>query len=598
MAQKKHTRSTNDTRSIGSAAGNTVENKQDPRLDPQSEQFDKEYFESNQAAIEEALNAMKKTVDSANKVLSEIKDNNSLYNTLSILSEVGEAFVGLEPIIKDAGQDVNTLFNGLIANFPSREYVEEQAIANLGYGIKRDALMNEKGISVEEYKNTLEGTDNPIYLDIENRSIKFSKLFLIAFKEELKRPAFEGWDFFSLYDECTKIENDTFFILEDTLLAEVVNNAIEKIETDEKSLKRAEQTKRSKETRAARELAINTGALTKPNGNLVGFSSDNLKDAFNAFNISILEDEIRADDFNSEGAFKYDSTSQLPNAHPMQGIETPILMAVLKYAMSLVELDDYYLNTSTTIPIHTPSFFEWTQIEVRPFGAEKENIDLKEARKSKMLEYLLPFEKAIGKLPNGSFYRVLTVQEYDIETETVVISSPYIFKALEMAETANATNKRLMQYNKLLDPTALSGKNKAAFEVALYLLNALLSRGVTNPKKVIKKDKITGEKNEVSIVVYDVYYRTIINACPQFNLELTEIKEKGVNVRQNTNNKLKRTFAAAFKIIKTKSTAYQYFEGLNIQGFEEDTKKPVYPTITTLDEKLVITFEKLNRETK
>lgn len=212
-----------------------------------------------------------------------------------------------------------------------------------------------------------------------------------------------------------------------------------------------------------------------------------------------------------------------------------------------------------------------------------------------------PFDKFVGKAPDGGYYRLLAFKEYNPESDTITVTAPFIFKCLNMAIEA-AKGREPLKMNRLFRSSA-GNENSAAIELANRILTGLLRRGA----------------NKGGVTKYSITYQALIDGCPQLKKELEYIEtntaktdrygqpvlDENGNQLQKTrreitnaiNKKLSKRFNQAYKIITNKSDAFDYFIDLKFEpNNQKGELKP--PTKSTLKEKITITFTGKNNNFK
>ncbi len=344
-----------------------------------------------------------------------------------------------------------------------------------------------------------------------------------------------------------------------------------------------------------REQATNKGAIMKLDGVVCSFSNEELQNAFNSFSIKTLTEYAQKDDnfsFEADGEFiisgeeEQEIKKEIQNQQdknkiwfPMDEINLATLMILLRAAI-LTSGDEIENTQDNNIIIYLPALYKELKRDPRTYSKGRNSEEtIKEMRFKNFLELIMPFDNAIGILKGVGIYRVLSFSSYDEESDTVTINTPYIFKALNIA-LANKKDKEALPFNSLFHPDIIQEKNKAAVEVANRIIVGLLQRGIIHPKK-----DDTGK----TYILYEPKFTTIINDCPILKKDLENCENNPKTARQNFNNKLKRTFEAAYKILKDKSEVYKKFVNLNI-----DEKR--LPSRSTMDSKMYITFTGIKKD--
>lgn len=406
----------------------------------------------------------------------------------------------------------------------------------------------------------------------------------------------------------------------------------------------------TQEKASPRSAAIEKGALMTIGGRIASYSTDDLKDALNAYSIYRLPSSVdRKQAFDDTGKLN----ALMLQDKPLEGltqIHTAFLMAVVQ-AVSLTQIDD----GDNTISFYLPAICRDLGIDPRTYSSKRRaGQDYAEMRLAAMLEIITPFDPFVGRTPDGSFYRVLTFGSYDKGSETMTISAPYFYRLKAIAEQ-RATGQKHPQLNRLMHSSVVNEPNRAAVELANRILTGIVTRGVradyrtynAEPKAkktVTRTTSKDGQRTTTTTtttvydtgsqtddtpapsktVTYKVKYQTLIDDCPQLKNELDEIingkgkaereaeernasaeeikkaREKDKKtIPQRVNKKLKDVFTAAFRIIAEKSDAparYLDFTLPTTTRTVKGKKSKAYdvPTKSTLARCMVITHRGRN----
>lgn len=402
-----------------------------------------------------------------------------------------------------------------------------------------------------------------------------------------------------------------------------------------------------------RSAAIEKGALMTIGGRIASYSTDDLKDALNAYSIYRLPSNVdRKQAFDDTGKLN----ALVLQDKPLEGltqIHTAFLMAVVQ-AVSLAQIDD----GDNTISFYLPAICRDLKIDPRTYSSKRRaGQNYAEMRLAAMLDMITPFDPLVGRTPDGSFYRVLTFESYDKGSETMNVSTPYLYR-LKAIAAQRSTDLKHPQLNRLLHGAVVSEPNRAAVELANRILTGIVTRGVradyrtynAEPKvakKTVTRTSKDGQRTTTTTVydtdsqtddtpapsktvTYKVKYQTLIDDCPQLKNELDEIingkgkaereaeeKAKKENreataeeikqarakdkktIPQRVNKKLKDVFTAAFRIIAEKSDAparYLDFTLPTTTRTVKGKKSKAYdiPTKSTLSRYMVITHRGRN----
>lgn len=403
----------------------------------------------------------------------------------------------------------------------------------------------------------------------------------------------------------------------------------------------------TQEKASPRSAAIEKGALMTIGGRIASYSTDDLKDALNAYSIYRLPSSVdRKRAFDDNGKLN----ALMLQDKPLEGlteIHTAFLMAVVQ-AVSLAQIDD----GDNTISFYLPAICRDLKIDPRTYSSKrKAGQDYADMRFNAVLEMITPFDPLVGRTPDGNFYRVLTFESYDKGSDTMTISTPYLYRLKAIAEQ-RATEQKHPQLNRLLHSAVVNEPNRAAVELANRILTGIVNRGIradyrtykSEPKVAKKTVTRTGKDGQRTTtttvydtdsqtddapapsktVTYKVKYQTLIDDCPQLKSELDEIingkgkaereaEERAASaeeikqarekdrktIPQRVNKKLKDVFTAAFRIIAEKSDAparYLDFTLPTTTSTIKGKKCKVYdiPTKSTLSRYMVITHKGRN----
>lgn len=408
-----------------------------------------------------------------------------------------------------------------------------------------------------------------------------------------------------------------------------------------------------------RSAAIEKGALMTLGGHIASYSTDGLWNALTGFCIMRLPESVKdPKDVFDETTGKLDMLMmQDKRLEGITTIHTAFLMAIVQ-AVSSTQGDD----GGNTITLYLPAICRELKIDPRDYSKRRPSQDeweqleipgFSDMRLNAVLNILKPFDPLVGRTPDGSYYRLLTFISYEADSETLTVSTPYLFKLKAIADRAGGQPS----LNRLLRGNVVNEPNRAAVELANRILTGIVTRGVradyktykTEPRAVKKTVTSTGKdgKRTTTTTVYDttdqpsetpqpsktvtytVKYSTLINDCPQLKRELEEIEARGKaerdllksaaeehrepsaeeleqaraqdrkTVPQRINKKLQDVFTAAFRIIAEKSDAPARYLDFTLPTVKRTTKgktRTVYevPTKSTLSRNMVITHKGRN----
>lgn len=379
---------------------------------------------------------------------------------------------------------------------------------------------------------------------------------------------------------------------------EIINAALDRYNADKK--KKA----------SPRSKAIERGALLSLDGHIASFTADDLRNALTGDAIFELPGAV--DEFAFEtgtGKLLVQSLGKDKKLNSLGRLHGAFLGAILQGLSMQGGVDN---DAGETLSFYLPTIFRNAGIDPREYSKGRDGgQSLSELRLSKIMEILLPFDRLVGRTPDGSYYRVLSFKSYDAESETVEVSAPYLFKAFEMAQALQGKHSN---FNKLLRAEAINEQNTAAVEIANRILTGLLTRGnradyltysadgQRKKKKRITTTDAAGNKvieetifdapetpaNKDKTVTYRVTFQSVIDDCPQIRSELQAILDSNSkNKTQLYNTKLKKTFRAAYRIIMEKSDAPEIYKNFHFVR-NEYISEIMAPTKSTVKTQIII----------
>lgn len=408
-----------------------------------------------------------------------------------------------------------------------------------------------------------------------------------------------------------------------------------------------EETRRKhlEEAHKRRILAQNEGAISSDETALATISERNLGfDYFTSAVIKMLPEGIENYILDEQGRINlYDLTmGETPIEEVLQEVDklhTAFLMWLLAIAWHTEDIREK--NSGNAImQIYLPKLLDDMGIDPRPLEWNKEKRALKRAKTEKTLAELRlnKFMEFINPLRNvaaffgGDLYQIVGFYQYNVKSETVYISAPYMYRLVEYAKL-NASKHAAIQNIFHAD---IMTENQIAVEVANRIAMGLIQRGVTRPdlntwqpeKKPIKKKVtktapdgsktveeltyppetettvtkrridengvetiITGRPREKErIFTFRIRFSALIEDCPQLKNELDKIRNStDEHKSQKINNKLRDVFNAVIRIIMEKSEIPRYYKNLTIRTGRFDTFKA--PTNSTLSDLLIISHK-------
>lgn len=363
-------------------------------------------------------------------------------------------------------------------------------------------------------------------------------------------------------------------------LEKILESAAEDIEAY-RQLKAAEARNKiiaEKREKAIQERirAIEAGAIILEDKHLATFSSKELGSSLTSNCIKYLDAD----------AAQFDETGRLidPNVafnELFTGHYAFLMFFCSALKQKLVDNENtiQVQGKDATVKIYLPNAFKFLSLDPRQYAALRgDNEDIKQLRVEMFKEKILPFEKFVGCLPNGSYYRVLLFKGYDSKTDSILIESPYIYKLYEIENN----KKYYLSLNELLHSN-LAGEPSAAIEFAVAILNSLKQRGLhkdtqqlqltkrttkTRGKTVIENySTVEADQVEAQAITFRANWRNFIQEkCPQLAAKLDAVMTSDKKNKAMYFNKiLADTVKVAYRIIKYKSDAFQYYKGLTFE---------------------------------
>lgn len=345
------------------------------------------------------------------------------------------------------------------------------------------------------------------------------------------------------------------------------------------------------ETKRAAELATDKGAIMSIDRRLTAFSTKEYQASFTPGCIMRIPNGV-----NMKSAF--DSNGMLDKAaisdaklEELDQVQEAFLGTVASMVEDVARRDDVTSEVTFSLP---KIMFE-LGIDPRAYSKKRELAPLDDLRVQRMLEFIDPFDRCVGVLPDGSFYKVLTFGGYDAESKTMTIYTPYIFQLARRAQQA-AKGYR----HRYLHGDVITEKNLAAVELANRIICGIVQRGLTT-------DYAQGRKGarDNDTVSYTPTYRSLIDGCPTLKKQLDAIENppqgkngektpRRKNWNQLYNTRLRNAFESAFRIIETKSDMPNKYNDLRLPTTRRKVRGVVttcydVPTKSTLKNRMTIT---------
>lgn len=261
----------------------------------------------------------------------------------------------------------------------------------------------------------------------------------------------------------------------------------------------------------------------------------------------------------------------------VQELDFPLLTQIYTAAVKSNIRHDTY-----TITVDMPKFFREMGIEASKGNAPD------------IMAKLRSFENCIGIMPGTkSISRLFIILDMDMKNQTMTIACPYIFRLYDALIDKNHIERKthkgeLLDFempfqHKLVHSSIAKERNKVAVEIVYFLVNGLVNRGTVPDIKTYKNKY--AKTNFPDRVTYSICFRTLINNTPFLRgrlLTYANAKDK--------NKALRRAFTKAYELLKTHTDAHKKFVNLKCNA--------IIPTMTTLDDEIIITHDGKNADYK
>ena len=540
-------RANNDNTASNNSAGNIIADENsytvildngiyNAKLDPNSTEFDVKLYKQKLQERKAAFDLKQEKFKAAFEKVDKEALQDFIASTQDAMQRLEDT---VKPVVKDIANGIKETMDKVKEIMPTKEELAQYdkfLTVLVYYELQKKEYA---GYTIDDLE--FSGTDEkgePLTGSLFDTAINNARTFVIAMEQELQTPKYKDFDFDTIKAQGID-ENDKI----------IAGSLLDNLFKDTKTRQTIINIARNERYLPPKEKASKEGAIVTLDGALAAFSSDELQNAFNAFSLMSLVDTVDNYSFDDTGKLNTLNLAK-DNYAVVDDIDTAALEAVLKAVIKTNKINPFDGNTK--VKLYLPSICKELNIDVRGFETKRDSTekDYSQLYYDVFAKKILPFDKFIGRLPNGSIYRVLTISSYDKETKTLVLDTPYMFKALELA-IEKKEKEGLIYLNDLFMPNTITERTHAAVELATKITNGLLRRGFTVPNEKDKDGNL--------IFVWDMKYSNLISECPQLSAALNKCKS-----RQAINSKLKSTFNAAYRIIKTKTTAKDYFENLTI----------------------------------
>lgn len=422
-------------------------------------------------------------------------------------------------------------------------------------------------------------------------------------EEELKKPEYEGKTIDDLFNEIRADDSEP---AADSLLMRALTAA--RAARDEQATIDAQQAgrelRRQLRTNAEKQGAI----MTLRNDALPVFSARDLWDAFAPGRISKMG-KLSPDAIDKQTGRINKTNLDKGDIIPLTATEISykafmLLNAIL--ANSVENFREYFISDGS-ITFYVKGVLDNLEIDPRIKDDMQLTLDRKTAGVLYLEKQFEPLLTFIGTTPDGSRYSVFSYDGYNVDSDTMTIRSPYLFrlwrttqidyqgrkrekeKSIAAGKKPLKSAMRPLEVNTLFKGTAYK-EDDTVLEIATYITNVLLNAG-----KGAHKTEIT--------------FKTITKKCPRLHERLQELEklpntEKLPDGKRRNNsaryNSELRKIARAYSLIMNpeKCDALSCFEFKKFTPTREKDGKTelIPPTKSTLNEKIVIEWNRIDRD--
>lgn len=279
--------------------------------------------------------------------------------------------------------------------------------------------------------------------------------------------------------------------------------------------------------------------------------------------------------------FRYDEKSgqviNVKTRQPVQETQTPAQTAsMMKTQADGVTTPDFVLLVLLYgILLDNATRFEGDNIIVPIKSlAKATGIDVSAGHAKDLEKKFALYDPYVGWINGHGLFAVLKFIKRDDVNGTITFSAPYLNRLLSIVtkqatRTYKSGRKTMLGHNDLVHATIYDERNQTAAAVVIAITNLLLqNRQQPDSKK--------GEKH----VICHVAFSTLADYA-----ELAPRIERIAATREKTRT-LKACFTKALELLRTKSDAYQYYNGLELYTLGKDGKTKTFATVTGKDGKL------------
>lgn len=208
-----------------------------------------------------------------------------------------------------------------------------------------------------------------------------------------------------------------------------------------------------------------------------------------------------------------------------------------------------------------------------------------------IMRKLQSFENCVGVMPGtGIIAKLFSIIEINALDNTMTFAVPYIFRLIDELESKNKIERKTKDgeyeyiapyHNMLVYSTIANERNKTAVELVYLIIAGLHQRGkVPDANTYAKKDM---QHRDPHLVTYQTSFGSLVDDTSILSGRIQAYKSTA-----DKNKALRRAFEKAYQLIETKTDAGEYFIDLQIPK--------IIPTISTLDDKLIISHRGVNGE--
>lgn len=274
--------------------------------------------------------------------------------------------------------------------------------------------------------------------------------------------------------------------------------------------------------------------------------------------------------------FRYDdATGQVINVktgQPVQETQTPTETAsMMKTAADTVTTPDFVLLTALySVLLRNAERFEGDNIivPIKPFAREL-GVDLgggighvKDLEKRFQV-----YDPYVGWINGQGLFAVLKFIKRDDTNGTMTFSAPYLNRLLTLVQqrgtrTFKSGRKTFLGHNELVHTSIYKERNQTAAAIVIHICDLLLQNSQ-------QPDRKKGETHVISHIAFS----TLADYA-----EFAPRIERTTATREKT-RMLKACFTKALELLRTRSDAYQYFDGLELYTIGKDGKTKTFATV-------------------